>query len=39
MKQIRIGGFVCKAKDMPSYMARFLEKAERELKQYKKKLA
>lgn len=39
MKQIRIGGFVCKAKDMPSYMARFLRKAEKKLEQYKKKSA
>jgi len=39
MKQIRIGGFICKAKEMPSYMKRFLEKAEEKLEQYKKKSA
>lgn len=36
MKQIRIGGFVCKAKDMPSKMKEFIKKAEKELKQVKK---
>ena len=39
MKQIRIGGFVCIAKDMPSKMQEFIKKAEKELEQHRKKSA
>ena len=39
MKQIRIVGFICKAKDLPSRLREELEKAERKLKQYEKKSA
>ncbi|GFN37213.1 hypothetical protein TXYLGN1_30000 [Tepidimicrobium xylanilyticum] len=39
MRQIRIGGFICKAKDMPSCMREFIKKVEKELKHYKKKSA
>lgn len=39
MKQIRIGGFICKAKDMPSEMERFIKKAEKRLSQSNKKSA
>lgn len=36
MKQIRIGGFICKAMDMPSKMEEFIKKAEKELKKHRK---
>lgn len=39
MKQIRIVGFICKAKDLPSRLREELEKAEKELRQYKQKSA